>query len=81
MFRLEVEMWGSEGGGVVMSFTDGKGRGRNTWFLNPPDSIDHVSLCYLQNRLPNVKNERHIAFIKRRFKEEIVKHKGPMGIE
>ncbi|OAB44512.1 hypothetical protein [Paenibacillus glacialis] len=76
MARLKFDIRANQqGGGVICSFTDGKKRTSETWFGAPPDSINHVGPEYLQNRLPNARNERHYTFIKRRFKEEIGKFK------
>lgn len=81
MARLKFEMWrhSPEGGGIMFSFTDGNGNRAETWFGAPPGSIDHVCLVYLKNRFPNVKNDRHCQFIKRRYKEEIMRLKAVSG--
>lgn len=57
--------------GVKLSFTDGKGRERSTYFGSPPSSIDHVGLEYLQGRFANVKTARHDEFIKSEYKRLI----------
>lgn len=77
MKRLKFEMWKHrpEVGGIMFSFTDGKGHTQETWFGGPPTSIDHVSPSYLYGRFSNAKNERHCEFIKRRYKEEIQRFK------
>lgn len=79
MARLEFEMWEHrpEVGGYISKFTDGKGRSTESWWSSPPSSIDHVGPEYLRqpHRHPNVTNNRHIEFIKRRYKEEIGRFK------
>ncbi|MDF2649576.1 MAG: hypothetical protein K0Q73_5381 [Paenibacillus sp.] len=61
--------------GVISRFTDGTGHFTQSWWDAPPTSIDHVGPEYLRqpHRHPNVRNTRHIEFIKRRYKEEIAK--------
>lgn len=79
MARLRFEMWpyvvGPEAktDGYMSRFTDGKGNYTDSWWCSPPESIDHVGPEYLpqRHRHPNVRNARHIEFIKRRFKEEM----------
>jgi hypothetical protein len=73
--HLKFDMWlhRPEVGGIMCSFTDGKGATLETWFGSPPLSIDHVGPEYLGNRFANVSNEKHCEFIKRRYKEEITK--------
>jgi hypothetical protein len=83
MTRLKFEMWpyrdkpDSEVNGYMSRFTDGKGNYTDSWWCSPPASIDHVGPEYLpqRHRHPNVRNDRHIVFIKQKFKEEIVKFK------
>ena len=82
MQRLKFEMWVYENkpgdpNGYMSRFTDGKGIFTESWWNSPPSSIDHVGPEYLRqrHRHPNVRNDRHISFIKQRFKEEIVKYK------
>ncbi|MNL06606.1 hypothetical protein D3C87_1272460 [compost metagenome] len=84
MGRLKFEMWeyrrnpDSEANGFMSRFTDGTGKSTDSWWCSPPLSIDHVGPEYLKYsyRHPNVRNARHIEFIKRRYKEEILKVKG-----
>lgn len=79
MVRLKFEMWvyrdkpDSEINGYMSRFTDGNGRHTDSWWCSPPSSIDHVGSEYLKqrHRHPNVKNHKHIEFIKNRYKEEI----------
>lgn len=73
MKRLKFEMWKDRDGKIFSRFTDGKGRYTDSWWGNPPLSIDHVGPEYLKqtHRHPNVRNDRHIEFIKRSFKEEV----------
>jgi hypothetical protein len=59
--------------GVYCTFTNGSGRSRTTYFNNPPASISHVDLEYLQGRLANVVRQEQMEFIKRRYSEEIGK--------
>ncbi|WP_135553308.1 hypothetical protein [Paenibacillus cymbidii] len=78
--RLKFEMWphiphGKPQNGYMTRFTDGKGRDTESWWSSPPMSIDHVGPEYLQQRHRNCLNARHDAFIKRRYKEEIVKYR------
>lgn len=80
MQRLKFEMWKyqrkpGELSGYMSRFTDGKGRWTESWWNNPPSSIDHAGPEYLQQsyRHPNVRNAKHDAFIKRRFKEEMAR--------
>lgn len=82
MQRLKFEMWKCERNpgefdGYISRFTDGKGKWTDSWWDSPPSSIDHVGPEYLQqpHRHPNIRDARHDAFIKRRFKEEIVRLK------
>lgn len=58
---------------VTVAFTNGSGITRESWFSSPPMDIDHVCLGYLSGRFSNVKNDGHVSFIKRRFKEEMSK--------
>jgi len=80
MGRLKFEMKKdeTEERSVYTYFTDGNGIVTESWWSSPPSSIDHVGPEYLRqrHRHPNVSNKRHDEFIKRRFKEEIVKLKG-----
>ncbi|MEH7087313.1 hypothetical protein V7139_32140 [Neobacillus drentensis] len=82
MARLKFEMWpyiDSKGNkdGYMTRFTDGNGYSTESWWSSPPASIDHVGPEYLKqrHRHPNVRNARHDAFFKRRYKEEIIKFK------
>jgi hypothetical protein len=82
MKRLKFEMWEyrskpDEPVNGLMDFTDGRGIFTDSWWSSAPTSIDHVGFGYLRNphRHPNVANERHVEFIKKRFKEEVVKYK------
>lgn len=79
MQRLHFRMWewrrmpfDEKHYGYISQFTDGNGIFTESWWSNPPSSIDHVGSGYLKNRHPNVKNARHEAFVKRRFKEEML---------
>lgn len=80
MARLKFEMWKFERNpgefdGFISRFTDGKGHWTESWWSNPPSSIDHVGPEYLRHnyRHPNVRTASHDKFIKRRFKEEMLK--------
>ncbi|MRX54823.1 hypothetical protein GJU41_12645 [Bacillus idriensis] len=80
MKRLKFEMWRyerkpGEFDGVMSRFTDGKGTWSDSWWCSPPKSIDHVGEEYLQqpHRHPNVRTKIHDTFIKRRYKEEMMK--------
>jgi hypothetical protein len=75
MRRLKFEMWKHRDGGVMTRFTDGRGIYTDSWWSSPPSSINHVGPEYLLNRHPNVRNDRHVDFIKRCFKEEVVNFK------
>lgn len=77
MARLKFEMWKDRDGNVFSRFTDGNGLYTDSYWCSPPSSIDHVGPEYLpqRHRHPNVRNDRHVEFIKRRFKEEVVKFK------
>lgn len=78
MQRLQFRMWewrrspfDEKHDGYMSQFTDGTGTYTDSWWSNPPSSIDHVDVRYLKNRHPNVRNARHEEFIKRAFKEEV----------
>jgi hypothetical protein len=73
MARLKFEMWKDRDGNVMSRFTDGTGRFTDSYWSSPPVSIDHVGPEYLKqrHRHPNVRNSRHDAFIKNRYKEEV----------
>ncbi|MEK8128384.1 hypothetical protein WMW72_10760 [Paenibacillus filicis] len=75
MQRLKFEMWKDRDGNIMSRFTDGKGRSTDSYWSSPPASIDHVGPEYLPqpHRHPNCGNARHDAFIKQRYKEEVVK--------
>jgi hypothetical protein len=80
MKRLKFEMWKyerkpGEFDGYMSRFTDGKGDWTDSWWSSPPNSIDHVGPGYLRHnyRHPNIRDLRHDAFIKRRFKEEMAR--------
>jgi hypothetical protein len=79
---MEFRMWRKStqqpnNSGVWCSFENKTGFSQ-TFFNNPSDSISHVCIDYLQGRFWNVKRKDQAAFIKRRFKEEIVKFKESM---
>ncbi|MDQ0255567.1 hypothetical protein J2S74_002949 [Evansella vedderi] len=59
--------------GVWCLFATTTKRTSITFFNNPPESVDHVCKGYLNGRFGNVTREDQVRFIKRRFKEEIVK--------
>ncbi|MGV2887604.1 hypothetical protein [Paenibacillus taichungensis] len=63
--------------GVHITFTNGSGRSCTTYLTNPSDSIDHVHMEYLQERLPNVVRREQVEFIKRRYAEEIGRFQQP----
>lgn len=82
MARLKFEMnihysIRKERDGYISVFTDGTGWATQSWWSSPPSSIDHVGPEYLKNphRHPNVRNNRHQTFIKKRFKEEVARIK------
>jgi hypothetical protein len=83
MGRLMFEMWpyrdklDGEVNGYMSRFTDGKGIYTDSWWCSPPASIDGVGPEYLpqRHRHPNVRNDRHVEFIKRLYKEEIARIK------
>jgi len=73
------EMWRSANQdqndrGVWCSFKTKNGYS-STFFNAPPDSIDHVCINYIRGRFSNVRQESQMNFIKKRYKEEIVKFK------
>lgn len=82
MKRLKFEMWKDRDGNIMSRFTDGRGISTDSYWCSPPESIDHVGPEYLpqRHRHPNVRNQRHAEFIKRRFKEEVLKVR-PKAIE
>lgn len=75
MKRLKFEMWKDWDGNIMSRFTDGRGIYTDSYWSSPPASIDHVGPEYLtqRHRHPNVKGGRHIDFIKKLFKEEVLK--------
>ena len=80
MGRLKFEMWHyepkpGERDGFMSRFTDGNGKSTESWWSSPSKSIDHVGMDYMpqRHRHPNCKNERHLDFIKRRYKEEVAR--------
>lgn len=56
--------------GVWTTFTDGKGNSTESWWSSPPENIDHTDITYLQERHGNIRNEKHVAFIKKAFAEQ-----------
>lgn len=76
--RLKFEMCKAdpEYGGYESKFTDGKGRSSTSWWSKPQMSIDHAGPEYLRNRYNNVRTERHDQFIKKRYKEEMIRLRG-----
>ncbi len=78
MARLKFEMWKDRDGNIMSRFTDEKGHSTDSYWSSPPESIDHVGPEYLRYnyRHPNVRNARHQAFVKREFKEQVVKLRG-----
>jgi len=77
--RLKFEMWvyldKDQLNGIMSRFTDGRGIFTDSWWSSAPQSIDHVGPEYLRqrHRHPNVRNAKHDAFIKSRFKEEMAR--------
>ncbi|PYE52516.1 hypothetical protein HUB98_26350 [Paenibacillus barcinonensis] len=77
--RLKFEMWKATqpySGGYVSMFTDGKGRTSTSWRAKPMMSIDHAGPEYLPGRHNNVRTARHDQFIKKRYKEEMIRLRG-----
>lgn len=52
--------------GLYVAFVNKRGR-YWSWFNSPPASINHVDRSYLQGRWPNVRDVRHVNFIKREW--------------
>ncbi len=49
--------------GIYVAFENSRGR-YWSFFNSPPKSISHVGKEYLRNRFPNVRDKRHVDFIK-----------------
>jgi hypothetical protein len=78
--KLKFEMWKherkpNEFDGYMSRFTNGNGDYTESWWSSPTKSIDHVGSEYLRYnyRHPNVKTKQHEEFIKRRYKEEMIR--------
>lgn len=75
MVRLQFEMhldeWCKKERGICSTFIDGKGRRSTSWWSSPSQSIDHADISYLRGRYGDGLTKHHVAFIKRRFKEEM----------
>lgn len=52
--------------GLYVAFED-KNRRYWSFFNCPPTSLNHVDLSYLQGRFPNVRDKRHVNFIKKEW--------------
>ena len=64
------EMRSVDGGGcIVRYYRKGPDDWSETYFSNPPSSIDHVGIDYLQGRLPNVIDSSDEEFVKKYFKQ------------
>ncbi|MFF2909989.1 hypothetical protein [Paenibacillus sp. NPDC057934] len=81
MGRLKFEMWKTpnEERALTFAFTDGKGLRCEWTFFGPPESISHVGPEYLKDRLPNVKTDRHVVFIKKQYSLEMKRRMAEEG--
>ncbi|MCP3810040.1 hypothetical protein NLX78_22735 [Paenibacillus sp. Lou8.1] len=82
MAKLKFEMWKCQTKrGYMSRFTDGRGISTDSWWDSPQLSIDHVGPEYLKqpHRHPNTRNDRHINFIKDRYKVEMARLKASEG--
>lgn len=63
------EMIKDERGGATLVYTTSGGRRTSTYFIGPPNDIDHVCLQYMKGRFRNVRTCKQVDFIKRKYKE------------